>query len=136
MKLTYFLPQVVHNENNMHDTVCVCVCNLSLLLSSRSGSVDLEPLPSQLTALFQPIAEEALHQQVKVPSPSPCQSRLSRRQITSSSPTPGSTGPSPASKQPTWFRAPDQRDTGCFWSDRARHAGETMSSPLTTREKQ
>lgn len=47
MKLTCFLLWLVHNENNMHDTVCVSVCNLSLLLlSSRSGSVDLEPLPS------------------------------------------------------------------------------------------
>lgn len=69
-------------------------------------------------------------------SPSPCQSRQSRRQITSCSPTPGSTDPSLASRRPTWFRALGQRDMGCFWSGRVRHAGATTSSPSTTREKQ
>ncbi len=73
---------------------------------------------------------------LQVPSPLPCLSRLSRRPITSCSPTHGSMGPSPASRQPTWSRALDRRDTECFWSDRVRHAEETMSSRLTTREKQ
>lgn len=72
----------------------------------------------------------------QAPPRSPCPSRLPRKPITSCSPTRGSTGPSPASRPPTWFRAPARKDTACFWSDRVRRGGETTSSRLTTREKQ
>lgn len=73
---------------------------------------------------------------LQVLPPSPYRSRLSRRPITFCSPTHGSMGPSPAWRQHTWFRALDKGDMECFWSDRARHAGETTSLHLTTKEKQ
>ena len=57
MKLPCLPPQVVHSvpqwatvghSGPQWDTVgqCMCECNLSLGFSLRSGSVDLEPLPS------------------------------------------------------------------------------------------
>lgn len=73
---------------------------------------------------------------LQTPSAFPSQSRLFRRQTTSYSPTLGSTDPSPGPRRHIWFRAQDQRDMECFSSDRVRHAEATMSSHLTTREKQ
>ena len=46
MKLTSFPPQVVHKKNNIL-YMCCNGRNLNVFLSRRSGSVDLEPLPSQ-----------------------------------------------------------------------------------------
>lgn len=47
MTLTYFPPQVARDDKNIQSKCYgVCVCNRNLLLSFRSSSVDLEPLPS------------------------------------------------------------------------------------------